>query len=77
MITTIKIDSNKRDKLKIIATLEKRNLKSIIDELIDDYLERYTETLEILSHPDWMKAIEKGLQESKKGKTVKWQRMKK
>lgn len=76
MTTTVKIDSEKRDKLKIIATLEKRDLKTIIDELIDEYLERHAETLEILSRPDWMEAIQQGLKESREGEAVRWRKKK-
>lgn len=76
MTTTVKIDAGKRDKLKIVATLEKRDLKTIIDELVDEYLERHAATLEILSRPDWMEAIERGVKESKEGETVKWRKKK-
>lgn len=76
MNTTVKIDSKKRDRLKIVATLEKRDIKTIVDELIDEYLERHTETLEILSRPDWMEAIDQGIREAKKGETVKWRKKK-
>lgn len=63
-----------RDNLKIIASVEKKNIKEILSELIDEYLERHKETLEILSRPDWVEAINKGLRASEKGETVKWQK---
>ncbi len=40
-------------------------------ELIDEYIERHKETLEILSRPDWVDAINQGLKASEKGETVR------
>jgi predicted transcriptional regulator len=74
--TTVRIPEEKRDLLKIIASVEKRDIKDILTELIDDYLERYKETLEILSRPDWVEAIKDGLKASEKGETVKWRKKK-
>ncbi|MBN2653920.1 MAG: hypothetical protein JXR79_02250 [Nitrospirae bacterium] len=76
MTTTVKVDSDKSDKLKVVATIEKRDIKTIVDELIDEYLERHKETLEILSRPDWVEAIQQGLKESEQGETVKWRKKK-
>ena len=47
--TTIRISEKKRDTLKIIASIEKREMKEILSELIDEYIERHKETLELLS----------------------------
>jgi predicted transcriptional regulator len=47
--TTVRIPDDMRDSLKIIASVEKRNIKDILSELIEEYLERHKETLEILS----------------------------
>lgn len=74
--TTVRIPEDKRDTLKIIASVEKRNIKEILSELIDEYLERHQETLEILSRPDWVDAIQQGLEASEKGETVKWRKKK-
>jgi len=74
--TTVRIPENKRDTLKVIASVEKRDMKEILSELIDEYIERHTETLEILSRPDWVAAINEGLVASKKGETVKWRKKK-
>jgi predicted CopG family antitoxin len=65
-----------RDNLKIIASVEKKNIKEILSELINEYLERHKEILEILSRPDWVEAINKGLRASEKGETVKWRKKK-
>jgi len=74
--TTVRIPEEKRDTLKIIASVEKRDIKEILTELIDEYVERHRETLEILSRPDWIEAINQGLRASEKGETIKWRRKK-
>jgi len=74
--TTVRIPEDKRDTLKIIASVEKRDIKEILSELIDEYIERHKETLEILSRPDWVDAINQGLKASEKGETVKWRKRK-
>jgi len=74
--TTVRIPEDKRDTLKIIASVEKRDIKAILSELIDEYILRHQETLEILSRPDWVDAINKGLEASEKGETVKWRKKK-
>ena len=70
--TTVRIPEEKRDLIKIVASIEKRDIKEILTELIDEYLERHRETLEILSRPDWVEAIDEGLKASEKGETAKW-----
>ena len=70
---TIRIPAEKRDVLKIIAGIEKTEMKEILTELIDEYIERHKETLEILSNPDWVDLIAKGKEEirsSAKGKSL-------
>lgn len=74
--TTVRIPEEKRDTLKVIASVEKRDIKEILSELIDEYIERHKETLEILSRPDWVEAINQGLRASEKGETVKWHKKK-
>ncbi|MDH7500557.1 MAG: hypothetical protein QHH30_09275 [candidate division NC10 bacterium] len=74
--TTVRIPEDKRDTLKIIASVEKRDIKEILSELIDDYIERHRETLEILSRPDWVDAINQGLKASEKGEILKWRKKK-
>jgi len=64
---TIRIPEAKRDILKIIATLEKKDMKDILSELIDEYIDRHKETLDLLSRPDWVKTIEKGKAEIAEG----------
>jgi predicted transcriptional regulator len=60
---TIRIPEDKRDILKIIASVEKREMKEILSELIDEYIDRHRETLELLSRPDWVEIIKQGKKE--------------
>jgi len=71
--TTVRISKEKRDILKIIASVERREMKDIFAEVIDDYIARHQETLDLLSRPDWVQAIKQGKQEIKdrtKGKSL-------
>ena len=63
----VRIPEEKRDTLKIIATIEKRDMKDIISELVDEYIEKHKETLEILSNPEWVEIIKKGKREIEVG----------
>jgi len=65
--TTIRIPKEKRDVLKIIASVERRDMIEIFAELIDEYIERHKETLELLSKPDWVESIHLGKKEVKEG----------
>jgi len=64
---TVRIPEQKRDILKVIASVEKREMKEILSELIDEYISRYRETLDLLSKPEWLEVIEKGKTEIKEG----------
>ena len=64
---TIRIPAEKRDILKIIAGIEKTEMKEILSDLIDEYIERHKETLELLSRPEWVEMIETGKAEVTKG----------
>ena len=64
---TVRIPEEKRDILKVIASIEKSEIKDILSGLIDEYIERHRETLELLSKPDWVSAIKNGKEEVKKG----------
>jgi len=58
--STVRIPEDKRDKLKILASIERREMKEILSELIDEYIERHKETLDLLSKPEWVDIIETG-----------------
>ena len=68
---TVRIPAEKRDILKVIASVEKKEMKEILSDLIDEYIERHKETLELLSKPEWVEAIEQGKAEAARGKKGK------
>jgi predicted DNA-binding protein len=71
--TTVRIPKDKRDTLKIISSVERRDLIEILSELIDEYIERHKETLELLTKPEWVEIIRKGkkeIEEKAKGKSL-------
>ncbi|MEE4270757.1 MAG: hypothetical protein V2I67_03725 [Thermoanaerobaculales bacterium] len=70
---TVRIPAEKRDILRIIAGIEKTEMKEILTELIDEYIERHQETLELLSKPEWVDIITRGKNEvadGAKGKSL-------
>ena len=70
---TIPVSENKTETLKIIANIEKRNVEDILSELIEEYIERHNETLELISSHKHAALIKKGKDEVKKaikGKTL-------
>lgn len=64
---TVRIPADKRDILRIIAGVEKTEMKEILTELIDEYIERHRETLELLSRPEWVDVITRGKEEIAEG----------
>ena len=60
---TVRIPAEKRDILRIIAGIEKTEMKEILSGLIDEYIERHKETLDLLSKPEWVDIIVRGKQE--------------
>jgi hypothetical protein len=64
---TVRIPVEKRDVLKIIAGIEKTEIKEILTDLIDEYIERHKETLELLSNPEWVDLIMQGKEEVRSG----------
>ncbi len=57
---TVRIPEEKRNLLKVIASLEGRKMREILSELVDEYISRHRETLDLLSRPEWVEAIEQG-----------------
>ncbi len=74
--TTVRLPVEQRDSLKIIASVEKRDIQDILTEVVDEYIERHRETLEILARPDWAEAIREGLEAADRGDTVPWRQKK-
>jgi predicted CopG family antitoxin len=73
---TVRIPAEKRDILRIIAGIEKTEMKEILSDLIDEYIERHKETLDLLSRPEWVDVIARGKEEVGKGvKGVKGKRL--
>ncbi len=64
---TVRIPEEKRDILRIIAGIEKIEMKEILSGLIDEYIERHQETLDLLSRPGWVEIITRGKREVEKG----------
>jgi len=64
---TVRIPAEKRDILKIIAGIERTDIQEILAGLIDEYIERHKETLDLLSKPEWVDAIMQGKQEVSNG----------
>lgn len=64
---TVRIPEEKRDLLRIIAGVERTEMKEILSELIDEYVERHRETLELLSRPEWVDVIRRGRAEVEAG----------
>ena len=64
---TVRIPAEKRDILRIIAGIERVEMKEILTELIDEYIERHQETLDLLSRPEWVDIIARGKEEVDKG----------
>jgi len=67
---TIRIPEDKKNILKAISSLENKKLNEIIVELIDEYIERHKETIELLSIPGLYEKLIKSTKEFKEGKGV-------
>jgi len=65
--TTIRIDEEKARLLRAIAGYEGRRINDILNELIDEYIQRHKETLELLSIPGFAEECKEGLEEIKNG----------
>ena len=68
---TIRIPEEKRNILKAISSMENKKLNEIVVELIDEYVERNKETLELLSIPGLFETLKTSSSEFKKGRGVK------
>jgi predicted transcriptional regulator len=64
---TVRIPEELRDTLKVIASVERREMKDILAELVNDYIQRHRETLDLLSRPEWVEVIREGKEEVAKG----------
>ena len=64
---TVRIPAEKRDILRIIAGIERIEMGEILSDLIDEYIERHQETLDLLSRPEWIDVIVRGKEEVEEG----------
>lgn len=65
--TTLRLPEEKLKLIRAIAGYENRPLSKIFEELVDDYIERHKETLEMLRIPGFLEESKKGLEEIVKG----------
>ena len=68
---TIRIPEGKRNILKAISSMENKKLNEIVVELIDEYIERHKETLELLSIPGLYETLMTSSEEFKNERGVK------
>jgi predicted RNA-binding protein Jag len=67
---TIRIPEAKKNLLKALASLENRKMNDILVDLIDDYVERRKESLELLAIPGLADQVHASSREFRKGKTT-------
>ncbi len=65
--TTLRLPEKKLKLIRAIAGYENKPLSKIFEELVDDYIERHKETLELLGIPGFLEEIKEGLEEVRKG----------
>lgn len=68
--TTLRLPEKKLMLLRALAGFENRPLSTIVEELVDDYIERNKETLEVLTNKKYMDSILRGLKDAEEGRTV-------
>ena len=75
MVTTVQIDNELKERLNHLKLHPRESYNDLISRLIDSYSpdvasrESLIETLEILSDPEMIKGIARGLQDIKAGRT--------
>jgi predicted RNA polymerase sigma factor len=67
---TIRIPEEKKNLLKAVASLENRKMNDILVDLIDEYVERRKETLELLAIPGLLRKVRRAEREFREGKGV-------
>jgi len=67
---TIRIPEDKKNILKAISSLENKKMNDILVDLIDEYIERHRETLEILAIPGLYEQITNASKEFKRKATI-------
>jgi PHD/YefM family antitoxin component YafN of YafNO toxin-antitoxin module len=67
---TIRIPEEKKNLLKAAASLENRKMNDVVIDLIDEYIERRKETMELLAVPGLLKTVRAASREFREGKGV-------
>jgi predicted DNA-binding protein len=67
-VTTLRLPDEKLKILRAISGYENRPLSKIFDELVEEYIGRHKETMEILRISNIVKDCKEGLEEIKSGK---------
>jgi hypothetical protein len=67
---TIRIPEEKKNLLKAAASLENRKMNDVVIDLIDEYLERRKETMELLAVPGLLRTVRAASREFREGKGV-------
>ncbi len=65
--TTLRLSDEKLRLIRAIAGYENRPLSKIFEELVDEYIEKHRETLELIGIPGFVKECKEGLEEIKRG----------
>ncbi|MBA7649136.1 hypothetical protein ES703_56930 [subsurface metagenome] len=65
--TTLRLPDEKLRLIRAIAGYENRPLSKIFEELLDEYIDRHRESLELIGIPGFVEECKKGLEEIKKG----------
>ncbi len=67
---TIRIPEKKKNLLKAVASLENRKMNDLLVDLIDEYVDRRKETLELLAIPGLADEVRAASREFRGRKTV-------
>ena len=73
---SVKISPENAKLIRLLAALENRKIKDVLDEAISAYVVRQEESLEILARPDWLDTIKKSETKFKKGETITHEELK-
>jgi len=63
--TTLRLPDKKLRLVRAIAGYENRPLSKIFEELVDEYVDRHRETLELIGIPGFAEECRRGLEEIK------------
>ena len=75
--TTLRLPEEKLRLLRALAGFENRPLSTIVEELVDEYLERNRESLEIITNKKYLDSILRGLRDAKEGRVISHKEAKK